>query len=158
MGGDLGLTARSLSSSSSLFLLLLLSLLSLLMLSMLLMLLMLLILLMLTMLLMLLLLERQGGRESGVVVVGAGLICWNISSSTEAGVTLSIKVKEGSSRTVVGAEAEWSCCGFGGMGIFDAESISFCYLHRAFRISMESYAYYDRRWGFGGGGGVRRRR
>ena len=119
---------------------------------MLLMLLMLLILLMLTMLLMLLLLERQGGRESGVVVVGAGLICWNISSSTEAGVTLSIKVKEGSSRTVVGAEAEWSCCGFGGMGIFDAESISFCYLHRAFRISMESYAYYDRRWGgFGGG-------
>lgn len=60
------------------------------------------------------------------MVVGAGLMCWVISSPTEAGVTLSIKVKEGSSRTVVGAEAEWSCWGFGGMGIFDAESISSC--------------------------------
>lgn len=74
----------------------------------------------------LLLLLFGGGRESGVVVVGAGLMCWDISSLTEAGVTLSIKVKEGSSRTVVGAEAEWSCCGFGGMGMLDAESISFC--------------------------------
>lgn len=50
--------------------------------------------------------EEDGGRESGVVVVGAWLMCWDISSSTEAGVTLSIKVNEGSSRTVVGAEAE----------------------------------------------------
>lgn len=64
------------------------------------------------------------------MVVGAGLMCWVISSPTEAGVTLSIKVKEGSSRTVVGAEAEWSCCGFGGMGIFDAESISsYCFAY-----------------------------
>lgn len=81
----------------------------------------------LSLLLLLLLLEEwQGGRESGVVVVGAGLMCWDISSPTEAGVTFSIKVKEGSSRTVVGAEAEWSCWGFGGMGMFDAESISSC--------------------------------
>lgn len=50
--------------------------------------------------------EEDGGRASGVVVVGARLMCWDISSSTEAGVTLSIKVKEGSSKTVVGAEAE----------------------------------------------------
>ena len=69
--------------------------------------------------------EEDGGRESGVVVVVARLMCRDISSSTEAGVTLSIKVKEGSSRTVVGAEAEWSCSGFGGMGMLDAESISF---------------------------------
>lgn len=112
VGGDLGSTARSLSLS-----------------------------LLLLLLLMLLLEEWQGGRESGVVVVGAGLMCWDISSPTEAGVTLSIKVKEGSNRTVVGAEAEWSCWGFGGMGIFDAESISSCFfcvfLHRAFVVSME---------------------
>lgn len=67
------------------------------------------------------------------MVVDAGLMCWDISSPTEAGVTLSIKVKEGRSRTVVGAEAEWSCCGFGGMGIFDAESISSCYFASRFR-------------------------
>lgn len=69
--------------------------------------------------------EEEGGRESGVVVVVARLMCRDISSSTEAGVTLSIKVKEGSNRTVVGAEAEWSYSGFGGMGMLDAESISF---------------------------------
>lgn len=124
VGGDWGSTARS-SASLSLLLLLLLLLMLLLLLSLL-----LLLLLSLLLLLLLLLEEWQGGRESGVVVVGAGLMCWNISSSTEAGVTLSIKVKEGSSRTVVGAEAEWSCCGFGGTGIFDAESISFYCLHR----------------------------
>lgn len=46
---------------------------------------------------------------SGVVFVGAESICCRIRSGTVAGVTLSINVKAGRRRTVVGAEAGgWS--------------------------------------------------
>lgn len=45
------------------------------------------------------------GALSGVVVVGAGSICWRMRSGTVAGVTLSMNVKAGRRRTVVGAEA-----------------------------------------------------
>ena len=62
---------------------------------------------------------------NGVVVVGALLMYWVMRSGTAEGVTLSIRVKEGKRRTVVGAEAEWSCSEFSGTGIFDADSIIF---------------------------------
>lgn len=62
---------------------------------------------------------------NGVVFVGARLTCWVMSSGTEEGVTLSIRVKEGRRRTVVGADAEWSCSGFSGTGMFEADSIIF---------------------------------
>ena len=62
------------------------------------------------------------------MVVGAGLMCWRMRSGTVLGVTLSMNVKAGSSRTVVGAEAcGWSSWS-GGRGMFDAESINFCQL------------------------------
>ena len=49
------------------------------------------------------------GALSGVVFVGAGSICCWMRSETVAGVTLSMKVKAGRRRTVVGAEAGgWS--------------------------------------------------
>lgn len=64
--------------------------------------------------------------------------------------TLSIKVKEGSSRTVVGAEAEWSCCGFGGIGMLDAESINFYTSFIVSCVCISNGFLVDRR---GGGGG-----
>ena len=60
-----------------------------------------------------------------MVVVLVELMCLRIRSGTVAGVTLSIKVKAGRRRTVVGAVAAgWSSCS-GGRGMFEAESISF---------------------------------
>ena len=46
------------------------------------------------------------GAPRGVVVVGAGLMCWRMRSGTVAGVTLSMNVKAGRRRTVVGADAD----------------------------------------------------
>lgn len=46
------------------------------------------------------------GARRGVVVVGAELMCWRIRSGTVAGVTLSMNVKAGRRRTVVGADAD----------------------------------------------------
>lgn len=46
------------------------------------------------------------GPRRGVVVVGAGLMCWRMRSGTVAGVTLSMNVKAGRRRTVVGADAD----------------------------------------------------
>lgn len=42
----------------------------------------------------------------GVVVVGARLTWWVISSGTDEGVTLSIRVKDGRRSTVVGADGD----------------------------------------------------
>lgn len=44
-----------------------------------------------------------------MVVVGARLTCSVMSSGTEEGVTLSIREKDGSSSTVVGADEDRSC-------------------------------------------------
>ena len=49
--------------------------------------------------------REDNGALSGVVFVGAESICCRIRSETVAGVTLSMKVKAGRRRTVVGAEA-----------------------------------------------------
>lgn len=62
---------------------------------------------------------------NGVVLVGAELMYWVIRSGTREGVTLSIMVKDGKSRTVVGADAEWSCSEFAGTGMLEADSIIF---------------------------------
>jgi hypothetical protein len=66
---------------------------------------------------------EDGGFESKEVFVGAELITCFIRSGTEEGVTLSIIVKAGRRRTVV----ESSTAGSEGRGMFEAESISFCF-------------------------------
>jgi len=65
------------------------------------------------------------GTRRGVVLVGVGLMWWRMRSGTVAGVTLSMKVKAGRRRTVVGAEgAGWSSWSWG-RGRLEAESMSF---------------------------------
>lgn len=73
--------------------------------------------------------------ESKEVFVGAELITCFIRSGTEEGVTLSIIVKAGRRRTVV----ESSTVGSEGTGMFEAESISFC-----FYVSHIYYKYEKR--------------
>lgn len=48
-----------------------------------------------------------------------------MSSGTDEAVTLSIRVKDGRRSTVVGADGDWSCSWFAGIGMLEAESISF---------------------------------
>lgn len=48
-----------------------------------------------------------------------------MSSGTDEGVTLSMNVKDGRRSTVVGADGEWSCSRFAGIGKLEAESQSF---------------------------------
>ena len=69
--------------------------------------------------------REDGGALSGVVFVDAESTCCRIRSETVAGVTLSMKVKAGSRRTVVGAEAGGWSSWSGGRGRLDAESINF---------------------------------
>lgn len=65
------------------------------------------------------------GGWSGVVVVVVGLMCVRMRSATVDGVTLSMKVKAGRRRIVVGAVAGgWSSWSWG-RGMFDADSINF---------------------------------
>lgn len=66
----------------------------------------------------------DGGFERGEVFVGAELMTCFIKSGTEEGVTLSTMVNAGRRRTVV----ESSTVGFVGRGMFEADSMSFCYL------------------------------
>lgn len=47
-----------------------------------------------------------------------------MSSGTDEGVTSSIRVKDGRRSTVVGADGDWSCSWFTGIGMLEAESIS----------------------------------
>lgn len=49
-----------------------------------------------------------------------------MSSGTDEGVTPSTRVKDGRRSTVVGADGVWSCSWFAGIGMLEAESISFC--------------------------------
>lgn len=69
--------------------------------------------------------RRGGGVRRGVVVVGVGLMWWRMRSGTVAGVTLSMKVKAGRRRTVVGAEAAGWLSWLSGRGRLEAESMSF---------------------------------
>lgn len=69
--------------------------------------------------------EAMEGRR-GVVVVGARLTWLVMSSGTDEGVTLSIRVKDGRRSTVVGADGDRSCSWFAGIGMLEADSISFC--------------------------------
>jgi len=66
-----------------------------------------------------------GGARRGVVVVGVGLMWWRMRSGTVAGATLSMKVKAGRRRTVVGAEATGWLSWLSGRGRLEAESMSF---------------------------------
>lgn len=70
---------------------------------------------------------RGGGLGGwrGVVVVGLGLMWWRMRLETVSGVTLSMKVKAGRRRTVVGAEAAGCLSWSSGRGRLEAESISF---------------------------------
>ena len=61
--------------------------------------------------------------DRGVVFVGALEIMCVIRSGTAEGVTLSMNLKEGRSKTVVPSAWEWEWCG---SGMFEAESIIFC--------------------------------
>lgn len=65
------------------------------------------------------------GARRGVVVVGVGLMWWRMREGTVAGVTLSMKVKAGRRRTVVGAEAAGWLSWSSGRGRLEAESMSF---------------------------------
>ena len=61
------------------------------------------------------------GADSGVVFVGAAFIISVIRAGTAGGVTLSIRVKDGSSSTVV----DPSTSAESGTGMLQAESMSF---------------------------------
>lgn len=62
--------------------------------------------------------------DNGDILVDVGLITWPIKSGTLEGVTLSIMINAGSRKHLVAVSSSDSECG---IGILDAESISFLY-------------------------------